>query len=447
MRTLRFRLKEEIFEFTEYEGNLELIEVLEIEEGEVIDVIEEYSVEMFKEAHINYKIYMGFCNAIEDIETRKKLWTVDELKSFKYDLDKEVLKWLIVRNNKKIEKTIKLLEKENVNFGDIYTKDEIEGEIIGYYLLKNVEINYKFYEGCKNGHIKVLKWLKEEVDIHHNEDEAFEISCKCNRLEIAKWLYNLGGVNINTRNSVILKDVIYFGYIEMANWLLSLDEIEINKEEIFREGIISKNSEMVKWIYGLGGYEEYVRDVNNFIKVCERGEIELGKWLYERGGYDLTSYTVFRLFMTVCGHGKIEMAKWLNSFGIIDIYEDYGFSFKLACYNNQIEVAKWLYSLGGFSISEFNNIVFTKCCEYGSLEVLKWINEIERIDKEYNDKEFLIACKNGNIEIAKWLYSLKKFRNKEIIIEARYIATPKIEEWLENEIAKQRIVYIDEPDD
>ena len=60
---------------------------------------------------------------------------------------------------------------------------------------------------CLNGHIEIAKWLYSfgGVNIHANNDDAFRWSCDNGNIEIAKWLYSLGGVNIHANNDYVFK--------------------------------------------------------------------------------------------------------------------------------------------------------------------------------------------------------------------------------------------------
>ena len=56
-----------------------------------------------------------------------------------------------------------------------------------------------FRYSCDYGNIEIAKWLYSlgNVNIHANNDYAFRYSCDNGHIEIAKWLYSLGGINIH----------------------------------------------------------------------------------------------------------------------------------------------------------------------------------------------------------------------------------------------------------
>jgi ankyrin repeat protein len=59
-------------------------------------------------------------------------------------------------------------------------------------LNKNV-LEEIFIDSCRNGNIKLAKWLVSlGVDIHAKNEQAFQLSCAKGHIEIAKWLVSLG---------------------------------------------------------------------------------------------------------------------------------------------------------------------------------------------------------------------------------------------------------------
>ena len=68
-------------------------------------------------------------------------------------------------------------------------------------------------------------------------NDVFCIACRNGQIEIAKWLYSLGNVNIHTCNEQPFRWACYNGKIETAQWLSCLCDyyyIEIKNNKIIR---------------------------------------------------------------------------------------------------------------------------------------------------------------------------------------------------------------------
>lgn len=63
----------------------------------------------------------------------------------------------------------------------------------------HVENEYAFQLSCEHGYLEISKWLVDlslqknfiPINIHANNEAAFQKSCMNNHLEVAKWLVNL----------------------------------------------------------------------------------------------------------------------------------------------------------------------------------------------------------------------------------------------------------------
>jgi hypothetical protein len=65
--------------------------------------------------------------------------------------------------------------------------------------------------------------MKVGVDIHALEDDAFRASCENGHIEIAKWLYSLGGVDIHAANDDAFRRSCERQRIESIIFLLHID--------------------------------------------------------------------------------------------------------------------------------------------------------------------------------------------------------------------------------
>ena len=89
----------------------------------------------------------------------------------------------------------------------------------------------------------------DKINIHANDEWAFQSSCQNGHIEIARWLINLGEsknynkINIHAGNEYAFYWSCVNGYIEIANWLIHLGESQgYNKiDALYQSTNIVKN--------------------------------------------------------------------------------------------------------------------------------------------------------------------------------------------------------------
>jgi len=252
---LKFRLTDNnIFEF-KYSKYSEFIDNLEPEPSVIIDVLEPFTLEDFETAYREYNKYVAFKEALEDIITIRKLWSKTELKELvKYDLNNPVLEWLMIRETRD-DKEIK--EKLSLDSFEIF---QIKSDSIILYYLVNKTNEYKFINACQKGHLEVAQWLYSlgGVNIHIDDEYAFSWTCRMGHLEMAQWLYTLGGVNIHIYNECPFRWACEKGHLEVAQWLYSLGglNIHIDNEYAFRWACGNGHLETAQWLWSLGGFHK-----------------------------------------------------------------------------------------------------------------------------------------------------------------------------------------------
>lgn len=149
---------------------------------------------------------------------------------------------------------------------------------------------------CENGYFQKAQemYSSENIDIHYNEDEPFEMACAKGHIDIAKWLYSLGDVNIHSNEEFAFTSSCNNGHIDVAKWLYSLGDVDIHADN---EGA--------------------------FLSACQKGHLEIAKWLYSFGDMNInacdiihgTAHVVFKL---CCIQQRVETVKWL-----CEIYPNY----------------------------------------------------------------------------------------------------------------------------
>jgi hypothetical protein len=232
-----------------------------------------------------------------------------------------------------------------------------------------------------------------------NSNLKFIKLCKIGNLEIAKKLYDLGGINIHERNN-----------------------------EAFRSSCKSGHIETAKWLYDLGGINIHAEDDEAFRFSCEKGQIEVAKWLYDLGDINIHAQDDYA-FRSSCWYGQIQVVKWLYDLGGININAFDDDTFIASCFEGQIEIAKWLYDLGGINIHAHDDYAFRWSCENGYFETAKWLcticpnyqikisdNNIESIILTEKDR-IMILLKKNKIDEIKEMFKTKKEFDKHNLAE------------------------------
>jgi hypothetical protein len=177
------------------------------------------------------------------------------------------------------------------------------------------------------------------IDISHNNYEAFYTVCKYNNLNLAKWIYSLDHNIIYSLETEglfhkIFHIVCYKNYIEIAKWLYN---IVSNSESLiqmhastFKACCINGNFELAKWLYSKFEVDFYLFDEITFKRCCEKKRLDIIIWLLEKYKYcdtyvdcylDEKLYEMaFLLNYRPVDKMKLAYDKWLNKIKTI-IYE------------------------------------------------------------------------------------------------------------------------------
>lgn len=233
---------------------------------------------------------------------------------------------------------------------------------------------------CVTGNINKLKeyYLNNPtIDIHHNNEEMFGLSCAYGNLNVAEWLFQLsqnkeiGLINIHAENEGVFYVACQNGHLEIAKWLWKLSH--------------DKNIGSIN----IHNYNEYP-----FTASCKRGHLEVAKWLW-----------------------KLSQDE---NVGIINIHTDDDRVFIESFYSDRVEVLKWLWKLSNitenkkpYDIHASNDFMFrTSCC----------------FEKLYMAKE-LYLCDRGRIDVSvinNYYNEIKKDKFLLNIIGADYKNNPQL---------------------
>ena len=129
-------------------------------------------------------------------------------------------------------RSIANLQQVNKYFHKIITAKPImnQWKVINNMRLKSP--NDKFMGACGSGFLAYAKYLIREykIDIHADNEYAFQCSCINGYSEIAQWLIGLGEsgghtkINIHADNEYAFRWSCQNGHLEVARWLVSLGE-------------------------------------------------------------------------------------------------------------------------------------------------------------------------------------------------------------------------------
>ena len=99
---------------------------------------------------------------------------------------------------------------KNINYSNEFIKYKYSNQVKNllkicyennYMFRKNI-IKDVFITSCKHGHIEIVKWLYSlgNVDIHVYYEEVFRYACKSGNIEIAKWIHSIDPEQIHYQN-------------------------------------------------------------------------------------------------------------------------------------------------------------------------------------------------------------------------------------------------------
>jgi hypothetical protein len=174
-----------------------------------------------------------------------------------------------------------------------------------------------FIDLCRNGKLPEAQKLYNSTIGIMCCNEAFRESCCEGQIDVAKWLYSLGGIS-SVDFGFIFQVICYRGYIEMAKWLHSLGRIDIHADDdsAFLWSCAGGCVEIAKWLHSLGGINIHVHHDRAFRHSCREGHIEMVKWLHSLGGINVNAIDD-HAFRGSCRNGHIEVVKWL----LCDVYK------------------------------------------------------------------------------------------------------------------------------
>lgn len=266
-----------------------------------------------------------------------------------------------------------------------------------------------FERVCMENHLNIAQWLvsiDKTIVTQNVLSGGFWYACIHNNLVMAQWLCTL---DIKPHDIIPNDTSISFSTHHTAKF--NAEFISCCREKC-------DNLDLLKWLYSTGNVDIHDNNEQAFENAVEKNRIDVINWLYNLDGKIDIHVNRDMIFFTACTNGNLDVAKWLYSLdNKIDVHKVNEINctddwlFKACCQWGHLEVAKWIYSLGGdFHIHDNNNALFDECCSRGQLDSLKWLYTLD--DKinihADNDYFFHTACFSKQLDVAKWLYSLDK---------------------------------------
>lgn len=246
--------------------------------------------------------------------------------------------------------------------------------------------------------------------VHTIDNKIFDELALYNRFEVAKWLYSFGNIDSNTiqRNFIVLcqgqTDNIN---MELIKWIYSLGvDIHANDDMAFNSACRHMNVDLAKWLYSLGGIDIYKVRVTDAVLTVD-SNMKSVDFLYSIGGKDIfVGRDMQKIFRYNIYNKNLDTAKFLYSIGGIDIHDKDDVAFRIACYRGHFETIKWLYSLGA-NIHANDDEGFRILCKFDYIEQAKWIYSLGGVNIHTdNECAFLNACMFESVETITWLHTL-----------------------------------------
>jgi hypothetical protein len=150
----------------------------------------------------------------------------------------------------------------------------------------------------------LAKWLYNyslsnqngKININILEDWAFVFACNFGHIEVAKWLYSLGGISISSINRAFCYSC-EDGKLEVAKWLFDLDKqinIHADNDYAFKMACMNGHINVSKWLYSLNNKIDIHIDNDFAIKMSyKEGHIEMVQWLdsLDKGNFPNNFYS------------------------------------------------------------------------------------------------------------------------------------------------------------
>jgi len=346
--------------------------------------------------------------------------------------------------NYELEKAKILIDKYQdiiVNYDSIFTKDNLihssdinlNIEFCEWFIgikpnnfIKNT-LRKDFVWVCKENNFTYAKWILSQLEEKDKTNKLYQLafyeSCKNNKLEMIKWLYDLNS-DITIKHQDIFNNIVYkpikyflrdFPNHKALEFLYNIDNSyfinHINKNNIFINNFKTLDLDILIWMYAeIQNYEPIKMNDTIFDRNKDKSiTFQKLKWLQSK---NKDIFKCNAIFSTACYMTNVELVKWF-----VEINPEFKYNYKKAfitIFENRFNDTKVLDFLMEQNI-KFENIYKYDFLDYiknklnwGIENVIKYlINNIEDLDiAENNNKLFRRLVKYDTLETIKYVYNL-----------------------------------------
>lgn len=177
------------------------------------------------------------------------------------------------------------------------------------------------YQDCKYGHFQKLEQFLETSNHHISSKDIFNLfSCACihDNLPLARRLKkSFPNIIPDKFYDYNLQTACYYGHLSVVKWLR--DEIDVNSihptilQISFEKTCENGHLNCAKWLVKTFKKRTSVFDYSNgFLIACENRHVSVAKWLVNSNHLkDEYSYTITACFQDSCLRGNLYVIKWL----------------------------------------------------------------------------------------------------------------------------------------
>ncbi len=134
-----------------------------------------------------------------------------------------------------------------------------------------------FERACTSNYSPLAEWTLDTFSL--NTDDNFKFACNCDNLIVAQYMYNMGGLNIQSDINDLYINLFSIGNLNVLQWLHSLEPLSSAMQ------------------------------TTGFLYACKKDQLLAAQWVYGLGNIDINMYKSFILVVSY----NTDTVAWLNS--------------------------------------------------------------------------------------------------------------------------------------